>query len=379
MKLNKLLFATFATFAMVACGPVDNTDPIDPGTEDPVNPENTTYSIDLDKSVIEADGVDCVTFKILDENGNDLLVNEDGSNSDLLSKTYFVMSESGKRLDRNTKTFSSIKNGEYEFYATVRGARTSNTVTVKAQNRGAYEKFLQKVCVYQLTATWCGYCPDMTEKLGLLRNGEYGDNVIVMACHAQDDYALAWSNHLNYDLGTYVLTSFGGSGYPYAVYDMSFGNGQRTESMLNQLVAGQLKTAPSTCGVKISEAWIGADGKATITASVMADKAGNFDLGYAILADNQPSKGGTESIYHNVVAAVSDNFVKMSEDTTVSLKAGEEYTKTFNVEVKPFRGVTFNPSDYKVVVFAHSDAHGKQQVDNANACDFGQTVDYNYN
>lgn len=374
MKFYKFLSAAFIALAAVSCDTPEPTP--DPEPNPGGDPVSDAYTIDVDKTTVEADGVDFVTFKILDKDGNDVLVNEDGSDSDLLSKTYFVIANNGKRLERKTKTFSSIKNGEYEFYATVRGERTANTVKVTIQNRSKYEKFLQKVCVYQLTATWCGYCPQMTEGLGKLRAGENGENVIVMACHAQDDYALPWENPQKYDLGTYVLVNHGGTGYPYAVYDMSFGNGQRTESILNSLVEGQLMSAPATCGVKISEAKIDGIGNATITASVMADKDGEFDLGYAILADNQPSKGGTESIYHDVVAAVSNNFVKMSPDTKVSLKSGEEFTTTFTVKVNAFKGVSFSPDNYKVVVFAHSNAHGKQQIDNANACAFGQTADY---
>lgn len=373
MKFYKFLSAAFMALAVVGCEDPNNDD--DPSKDDP-STVTDAYTIAVDKQTVEADGVDYVTFQILDKDGNDVLVNEDGSDSDLLSKTYFVMADSGKRLERKTKTFSSIRNGEYEFYATVRGEKTANTVKVTVQNRGNYEKYQQKVCVYQLTATWCGYCPQMTEGLGLLRNGANGDNVIIMACHADDDYALAWDNPQRYDLGAYVCVNFGGSGYPYAVYDMSFGNGQRTESVLNSLIEGQLQSAPATCGVKISEATIDGLGNATITASVKADKAGTFDLGYAILADNQPSKGGTESIYNDVVAAVSKNFVEMQDDTKVSLAAGEEFTKTFTVKVDPFKGVSFSPDNYKVVVFAHSDAHGKKQVDNANACGFGESVDY---
>lgn len=371
MKFHKLLIAALAMLTFAGC----ETPEPDSG-EEPVTDPTNGYTIEVDKEAIEANGTDFVTFRILDAEGNDILVNEDGSDSDMLSKVYFVVAESGKRLERKTKTFSSIRNGEYEFYATIRGEKTVNTVKVTVQNRSTYEKYTQKVCVYQLTATWCGYCPQMTEGLGLLRNGEYGENVIILACHAEDDYALPWENPQKYDLGTYVCVNFGGGGYPYAVYDMSFGNGQRTESILNSLVEGQLMSAPATCGVKISEAKIDGIGNATITASVKADKAGTFDLGYAILADKQPGKGGTESIYNDVVAAVSKNFVKMSNDTKVSLAAGEEFTTTFTVKVEPFKGVSFSPDNYKVVVFAHSDAHGKQQVDNANACAFGKTADY---
>ncbi len=369
MKLHKLLFAAFAMMAMVGCGetpePTPDPDPNEGQTGDAV------YTIAIDKDTIEADGADYVTFSILDADNNDILVNEDGSDSDFLSKTYFVIEDSGKRLERKTKTFSSIRNGEVTFYATIKGVRTQNTVTVKVQNRAKYEKYLQKVCVYQLTATWCGYCPQMTEGLGKLRNGENGENVIVLAAHAQDDYALPWTKQ--YDLGTYVCMNFGGGGFPYAVYDMKFGSGQRSESDLNSTIEKHLNAYASTCGVKISKATIDPQGNAEITASVKASKAGKFELGYAILADNQPSKGGTESIYNDVVAAVSENFVQMQEG--VSLAADEEYTTTFTLKVEPFKGVSFSANDYKVVVFAHSDANGGM-VDNANACDFGKTADY---
>lgn len=353
--------------AMVGCGetPEPTPDPNEGQTGDAV------YTIAIDKDTIEADGADHVTFSILDANNNDILVNEDGSDSDFLRKTYFVIEDSGKRLERKTKTFSSIRNGEVTFYATIKGVRTQNTVTVKVQNRAKYEKYLQKVCVYQLTGTWCGYCPQMTEGLGKLRNGENGENVIVLAAHVQDDYALPWTT--KDDLGRYVLINFGGSGIPYAVYDMKYGGGQRSESDLNSTIEKHLNAYASTCGVKISKATIDPQGNAEITASVKASKAGKFELGYAILADNQPSKGGSESIYNDVVAAVSENFVQMQEG--VSLAADEEYTTTFTLKVEPFKGVSFSANDYKVVVFAHSDANGGM-VDNANACDFGETADY---
>jgi hypothetical protein len=107
------------------------------------------------------------------------------------------------------------------------------------------------------------------------------------------------------------------------------------------------------------------DGQASIPRLV--DKA---------LADNQPGKGGSEPVYNDVVAAVSDNFIKMQEGVT--LAADEEHTVTFNVSVPKFPGVAFKPADYKVVVFAHSDANGGM-VDNANMCAFGSSVGYALN
>lgn len=367
MKFNRFLFAALAMFAFVGCD-----EPIDEPDDDVVTEPVNGYTIVLDKDTIEANGVDYVTFKVLDAEGKDILVNEDGTDSEMLSKVYFVIEETEKRLDRKTKTFTSIRNGEYTFYATIRGERTVNQVKVKSQNRGKYEKYLQKVCIYQVTATWCGYCPDMTKALHEVRDGVYGDNVILMACHAEDDYALPWSKV--YDLGRAVNAANGVSGYPNAAYDMILGSAMRSQSAITSYIDQILLTTPATCGVKISEATIDDAGNATITASVKAAKDGVFDLGCAILADNQPGKGGTESIYHDVVAAVSPNFIQMSDEKKVSLKADEELTKTFTVTVAPFTGVAFNKDNYKVVVYAHSEAAGG--IDNANACNFGESADY---
>lgn len=370
MKFNRFLFAAFATLAFVACGNPNNND--DPEPE----PSGASYTIVADKQTIEADGVDCVTFSVLDENGNDVTLD-----ASTFKYVYFVDANSDKRLEKGTKTFAAIRDSEYTFYATVRGKKTQNQVTFTSQNRAKYEQYVHKVCVYQLTATWCGYCPDMTKGLKLLREGVNGNNVIVMAVHADDDYALPWPNRQNYDLGSYMCVNFGGAGYPYAVYDMAFGSGQRSESILNSTIEGQMLNYPATCGVKISEATMDGQGNTVITASVAASKDGKFDLGYAVLADNQPSQNGTESIYNDVVAAVSSNYITLDEATAVELKAGEEFTKTFNLKVEPFKGVSvsFNPSNYKVVVFAHSNAAGVSMVDNANTCAIGKTADYQYN
>lgn len=367
MKLHRFLVAAFATLAFVAC---DNNQTDDPDPNEKPDGE-VTYTIAADKETFEADGVDCVTFSVFDKDGNDIALD-----ADMLKKIYFVNANTDQRLERNTKTFSSIRNGEFTFYATIRGVRTSNEVTVTAQNRATYEKYVHKVCVYQCTATWCGYCPQMTEGLHKLREGVNGNNVIILACHAQDNYALPWGN---YDLGTTVCVNNGGSGYPYAVYDMAFGAGQRTESFLNSTIESHMMACPSTCGVKISKATMDGAGNVELVASVEVARDGEYDLGYAVLADNQPRDGGNEEQYHDVVAAVSSNFMKMSNDTKVSLKAGEEYTKTFTFKVEPFTAVNvaFNPSNYKVVVFAHSNANAGV-IDNANTCAFGQSVDYEY-
>ena len=112
MKFNKFLFAAFATLALVACGSSNSTD--DPEPE----PSGASYTIVADKQTIEADGVDCVTFSVLDENGNDVTLD-----ASTFKYVYFVDAKSDKRLEKGTKTFVAIRDGEYTFYATIRVRR----------------------------------------------------------------------------------------------------------------------------------------------------------------------------------------------------------------------------------------------------------------
>lgn len=363
MKFHKLLFVALAMIAAIGCNTNEEGEIV----------YGSVFTVSVDKDTIEANGVDYATFTVKDENGNDLT-----ADPSISSKIYFVNEETGEYLDRKVRTFTSITNGVYKFYATVKGAKTENTATVTVQNRAKYEKYAQKVCIYQCTGTWCGYCPLMTEALNKVRNGKYGENVIVLACHgsspnATDPYALPLSD--GNDLGNWLGGRYGAPGFPYAVYDLAFGYGESAASAINSYLHAFMVKYPSNCGVKIAKAQINADGTGVIEASIKADKAGTFDIAWAVLADNQPSNGGMEDIYHDVVQAVSSNFLGMSDESKVTLEAGEEYSKTFNISVPAFGGIEFNPANCKVVVLAHNE----QMVDNANICAAGSSVEYAVN
>lgn len=369
MKFNKYITFLLMSIALVACRePVDDNQGGNQGGEIPTE----GYTISVDKSVIEADGKDAAVFIVTDANGNNVM--EDAS---IAEKVYFVNAENESRLTRLSTSFSAIKNGDYTFYATVKGEKTVNTVTITVQNRALYEKYLQKVCVYQLTGAWCVNCPSMTAGLTKLRTGDYGENVIVMACHLNDRFKTMMDGK---DLATEVCLYFGHNGaVPHAFYDMIFDNSSRAESILNQLISTQLLQYPATCGVKVAASSVDAEGNITIEAAVKADRDARYDLGYAILADHQEGgkSGDYEAEYNDVVVGVSSNFVKLNASTAVSLKAGEEHTETFTTKLSGYK-----KEDLKVVVFAHSDANTNAKgeriamVDNATICALGESVDY---
>lgn len=325
------------------------------------------YIISVDKTTIEADGRDVATFTVKDAQGNDLM-------EQYLASIYFKNVATGERLDRKSTGFSSVIDGEYEFVATFRGEETANSVTIKVQNRAKYEKYKQRVAIYQLTGTWCAYCPQMVTGLEGI-SAIWKEHSLVMAVHAgsasaDDPYALSMGSG---DLGSVMLAAFNGAGYPSCVYELNTLNGDRAAADIQKNIEYYLVNHPATCGVKIASTR--REGTTiTIDAAVTSSVGGSYDLGYAILLDNQSYPSGTslDGMYHDIVCAVSGNFLSMSSDK-FTLAENEERTKTFTIENFPDN---LADKDLRVVVFALSQSGGRAITDNLAVCAMGESIDY---
>ena len=105
-----------ALFAIGCHGDVNDlvVENVTPSPDD--NPtEGNNLVISVDKSTIEADGSDYVTFS-LTLDGQELTANDA-----TLANVYFKHEKSGTRLERYATTFSAVKNGDYSFVATYKG------------------------------------------------------------------------------------------------------------------------------------------------------------------------------------------------------------------------------------------------------------------
>ncbi len=370
-----ILMGCAAALTMAACGTPEGPTPDGPNPNDPENPTTgeagaAPYTIEVDKTTIEANGLDVATFRVLDAAGNDLCVGDDAK------KVYIQNVTENVSLGRKVTTFNSIINGTFEFTATFKGIATQNSVTVTAQNRVQYEKYKQMICVYDLTGTWCTACPYMTTTFEKVYDGPWGDQMIVMAVHAAatatDPFAIPVGTS---DLGGVMLGRFGGSGYPTVIYDFNdMVEGTHSESEVVELLRKQIIDYPSTCGVKISKATL-SGGTISIEASMTSTADGDYDMGYALLGNGLKYDGGTEEdgIYDDVVVAVSPNFITMQKDSKFSAKEGVEQTKSWTID-----GVgNADPSKLRVVVFVLREVEGGRViVDNANVCAVGSTADY---
>ena len=332
-------------------------------TPDDTPETQTGLVISVDKQTIEADGEDFCTFS-LKLDGQELM-----GDDNTLANVYIVHEKSGSRLERYATTFSAVKNGDYSFVATYKGQQSDNSVHVKAVNREKIEPYGQKVMVYDLTGAWCPNCPTMTAGLANV-DKMWHDNMVVLAVHNGDQWELKYKGN---DLATIMLSIFGGGGYPTCVYDLQYQNGTaRSPKQIGTIIEDHLAAYPATCGVKIESTTL-VGNTLTIEAAMTSATGGEYELGYAVLLDNQYYGGGTaiDGMYSDIVVAFSNNFLEMTS-AKINTVANIERTKSFTVTDLKYT----DAQNMRVVVFALSKLNGEVVVDNANVCNVGESADY---
>lgn len=360
-------FVISAAVAAAALTAMSCTGTIDDNTDNPFNPEETEYTISVDRTQIEADGKEVATFTIRDASGNDVTATD-------LGACYFKVVETDTFLPRRTRTYSAFENTTVTIIGSYNGIDTQNTVTVTSVHRSKYEIFHKNVALYKCTGTWCVYCPSLTSAL----NG-MSDNIkshtVTMACHGDgsgdDPFAIAYGNT---DLGNYLVNEFGGQGFPYLVINLNTATGNRVTSTIEEMINDQRRDYPATCGIKVTTEY--ADNNLHISATLKSSTGDTYNLGCALLLDNQSYPSGTETsgIYNNIVRAVTDNFTRFDTAQAFEVAADAEQTKTFDLEVADLAA---NKDNCRVVVFALRRIDGGATiVDNIVSCDIDASVDY---
>ena len=337
------------------------------------------FTLYADKTEVEADGADAVTFSLKDKYGREML---DDKNT--LSKIN-IISDGVVRVPRMEKSVAFIGNGVYTFMAKYKGIASENTVEIAAVNRARYEVFHKNVGLFKSTSVWCVACPKLAENLHGLSDDTKG-RTVVLAFHGDFNYKDPFSLYAgNVDLGTYLMSYFGGSGWPTLVYDLDEAeSGSTGTSVLEDNIYARRLDHPATCGIRISS--VVADGtQLKVTASLKTSTGGDYDLACAVLRDGMgPVADGysvnDDGMYDEVVLSVSQNFIKYDFDTAESLeKDGEmerEFAFDFGEGNVPAEDVL---KKYYVAVWAHRKTGDKSVMDNIVKCSYGETADYIYN
>lgn len=336
-------------------------------------PTGEIFTLSVDKSTIEADGKDTATFRLTDASGKDLVADENE-----LLYIYFKNVETGKNLARRTTGFSMPKNGTYTFSATYQGKPSSNTVTITVQNREKYERYHQMVSLIKCTGTWCGPCAVMANYLENVEE-PWRDHMAIIAAHASAGNTDPFAPYSN-ELGTTLLNMFGGSGYPFLIYDatQTQKNSSGGSTMIENTIRDFLTNHPATCGIAIRSTEVEGT-NLTIRAAMTSSTGGEYDMGYILLADNQPYSGGSieSGIYNDIVFGFSSNIVSMNAETKFSVGADQEHEVEWTITNYP---TLFDSQDVRVLVFAISKTADRENIiDNLTYCPLGESIDYRLN
>lgn len=377
MKILSRIAATFAIAAFAACsGNIDSEQGGDVVTGDFEAP----FTLSANMDVVEADGKTSVEFSLKDKYGREML-----DEKRTLQSINITSDDINVRVPRMEKSVSFIKNGDYVFKATYLGVESANTVTIKAQNRSAYEVYHRNVALFKSTSVWCPACPLLANRIHELSD-DTKDHIVVLGCHGDYNAADPFSLYVGtYSLGQYMINHFGGSGWPTLVYDLCVVN--KTNPSKDAMESGIYErrlNSPATCGIKVSSVTV--EGTALkVNTTLATSTGGDYDLACAVLCDGlkfddqMASSANNDGIYNEVVLSLSPNFLQYSSESGKSLAKDHEMEKEFTFE---FGGNVPSASDlqkYYVAVWAHKKVDGGSSVDNIVTCGYGKTADYRYN
>ena len=339
----------------------------------------SVYTISVDKTRIESDGIDVATFVITDSDGN--IVTKDEN----MASVYFKNVKTGIRLPRYSTGFSSIADGEFEFAGIYNGIQTVNTVKVKSVNRASYEVFHKNVAVFKLTGTWCPNCPKMTASLHALDKDAL-DHSIVLACHHEEMKSHPfYVDYGGISLGMSFFHYFQMDSYsfPTNCYDMVQMSGSISTVTISDIIMDRRIKSPAAVGIMITS--VALEGSSLkVSATVKASAYGHYDMACALVADGLVYAGGytdnDRNMYSNVVLNVSgNNFMRYVSDTSFNLEKDAEHSRDFEFVFTQTPSSEILKNMRAVILVHRKTADGKSEVNNCAECVYGSTLDYRYN
>lgn len=369
--MKKLTYIS-AIALLTACS--GNIDP--ENSQQPIPDEFTEpFTLSADKTEVEADGKELVTFSLKDAYDREML-----SDKNTLQSINITSAE-GVRVQRMTTTATFIENGNYNFSATYKGKKCANTVQIEAKNRAKYEVYHRNVGLFKCTSVSCVACPSLGKSLHNLSESVKNHSVVI-AIHGnfsdKDPFALYVDNT---DLGSYMIGYFGGSGWPTLIYDLDEAStGSSNTSDIEAKIMERRVESPATCGIKVNS--VALEGtKFTVSASLKSATGGEYDLACAVLRDGLSYQGGysvnDDGVYDEVAVALSESFLRYYKGETV--EAGEEITEVFSFDFGDNVPSQADLNGYYVAVYAHRKTADGSTMDNIVTCDYGKSVDYRLN
>lgn len=363
--MKRILYILFAFAALSCSGTIDDNDSGNDISGEYVEP----FTLKADKLEVEASGSDYVTFSLLDKHGRDLMADKNALQS------INVVSDKGFRVDRMETKASFISNGTYVFTATYKGKKCGDPVEVVAKNRGEYEKYHKNVAIYKATATWCGPCASMTRTLQNL-NDDTKAHSVEICWHFEDELAVNPPGS-DYDCGEILVSYFNGSGVPTVILDLKDMVIESSTSSIEESIWDLRAEYPATCGISLTSGYDAESGVIDVTARLASSTGGSYDLGMALLLNDQVIPSGTNDggKYSHIVKAATGNFY-MYSDAIKTVDKDQEMSQTWQIDAGALNLSAQDMDDLSVAVFALVKYGDAARIDNVVEAGVGETADY---
>ena len=355
----------FALLAVIF-GAVSCTDTV---KQEELVPEGV-LKIFADKTSIAADGVDCVTFRVM-------FGSKDVSQEKTMKIVYTVSGKNAE-MSAGANTFSTAAPGEYVFKATLYsgGNHTSeNEIKVTAAEVTGQKSYFQKVIGEQFTSVGCTSCPSLSGNIKEVQSQLPGI-LVPLSFHkhfnGNDPMAIPESD-IFYNM-------YGAHGLPYFNLNMrKRGNEvENNPSSIIKEITEEIELFPSTCGVAIESTYDSETRKVSVTTKITSNVSSRYRYHIFLLEDNiSEMQLGVNGDY------IHDNVVrKMFAPDNKGMNINKKNPFTPGVEVTAVNSVElekgWNPDNMRVVVIAMTTADGGVtfNCNNANECPLGGSADY---
>lgn len=253
--------------------------------------------------------------------------------TDVTASAQVVVADSEQVIE---SPFVAEESGCYRLVARL-GDRESAKVTVTVvgtfdQTQQA-EPFYRRVLVQKFTATWCGFCPQMTSALEQLEE-EVPERMTQMAIHVTDSFAVTEGERLSTDFQIISL--------PQAVFDYVEIENQMIANLRAALNAELEK--PAECGIAIASNV--ERNTIRIDAKIRFAESGQYRVCCALIEDGLNYEGGSsvDGYYHHVLRYFATS---RTGDDLGERQAGEEYPCHYEIAA----GNTWMTSNCDVVVY----------------------------
>lgn len=372
-RISSVFFAALILAGLSSCrGNVDYDDPS-------YVPEGV-LRIFADKSTIDADGQDVVTFTVK-------FGSKDVS-TDADMNLIRIVNGAETTLKPGLNTFSTTAAAEYRFkarYYSSGAVYTDNEVVVNAVGveEGVGQKdYYQKLWAMQFTAVSCEYCPMLAASLKNVK-ASYPDRIVQTAFHvafSEDIMPDPMRLDINESFRSLVQH---GNGLPLFAFNMmkSEKNIVSEEDLIRNQLLKILDTYPAECGVRIHTEYDPASRTVSVTSGVTSNVKKVYWHHVILVEDGvQYAQAGVNGTYvhDNVVRAIlSGNCYGDKLNSGVALREGVEVTAKCTMSLSS----AWNPEKMRVIVVAlNSHDDGKTIVcNNINECALGASVNYIYN